>query len=107
MVSVMTSRKKDYERKYPPSYITRAELRHQLSLSDSVINRMIDKGLLPKPYDFDGNERWRWSLVENAIVQNNKIDLNEDGYEYDGVMAGIDNVSTKISNVAPKRGNSS
>lgn len=91
----MPHQKHVLKRAGPPAYLSRSELRHQLSLSDRVINRMMDKNLLPKPYDFDGNERWRWVEVELAILASKDNMLEDD--EADELMMGIQHVSQKAN----------
>ena len=56
---------------------------------------MISKGLLPKPLDFDGNLRWKWSEVEDFITKNNNIGEYSDCNEPDEIMTGIENVTSK------------
>ncbi len=77
---------------YPPAYISKSELRRQLSLSNGVIDRMMLKGLLPSPMDFDGNQRWQWSEVEAYIAKNNKIHDHDTDDEIDDIMAGINDI---------------
>ncbi|MGH1350222.1 MAG: helix-turn-helix transcriptional regulator [Methyloligellaceae bacterium] len=77
-----------------PAYISKRELKRQLSLSDGVIDRMVSKGLLPASLDFDGNQRWQWSEVEAYIAKNNKIYDHDSDNETDDIMAGINSVES-------------
>ncbi len=80
---------------YPPAYVSKSELRRQLSLSNGIIDRMVSKNLLPAPLDFDGNQRWQWSEVEAYVANNNKIHDHATENEIDDIIAGIDNVSSE------------
>ena len=93
----MSKRRSDTQRRHPPAYLSRSELRHQLSLSDPVIDRMIKKGLLPPPDDLDGNDRWRWEDVDAFIVSRRagELDLPDASDEDDEVLKGIRNVTQK------------
>lgn len=52
----------------PPSYVSRATLARELDVSESTIDEMVRRGVLPKPVKLSsGCVRWRWADIEAAL----------------------------------------
>lgn len=53
----------------PPSYVCRATLARELDLSESTVDEMVRRGVLPRPLHLSaGCVRWCWKDVENALA---------------------------------------
>jgi predicted DNA-binding transcriptional regulator AlpA len=52
-----------------PAYLSCASLAHELDVSETTVNEMVRRGVLPKPYKLSsGCVRWRWTEVELALA---------------------------------------
>jgi predicted DNA-binding transcriptional regulator AlpA len=53
----------------PSAYLSCASLARELDVSETTVNEMVRRGVLPKPYKLSaGCVRWRWSEVEAALA---------------------------------------
>lgn len=53
----------------PPSYVSRSTLAHELDVSESTVDEMVRRGVLPKPLRLSsGCVRWCWQDVQAALV---------------------------------------
>ncbi|GEP06771.1 hypothetical protein MOX02_48090 [Methylobacterium oxalidis] len=53
----------------PPSYLSRATLAQELDVSESTVDEMVRRGVLPKPLRLSsGCVRWCWQDVQAALV---------------------------------------
>ncbi len=52
-----------------PSYLSKAGLAHELSISETTVDEMVRRGVLPKPVRLSsGCIRWRWESVDMALA---------------------------------------
>jgi predicted DNA-binding transcriptional regulator AlpA len=52
-----------------PAYLSCASLARELDVSETTVNEMVRRGVLPTPYKLSsGCVRWRWSEVELALA---------------------------------------
>jgi predicted DNA-binding transcriptional regulator AlpA len=52
-----------------PAYLSCASLARELDVSETTVNEMVRRGVLPKPYKLSaGCVRWRWNEVEVALA---------------------------------------
>lgn len=53
----------------PPAYLSRASLAEQLDMSESTVDEMVRRGVLPRPLRLSsGCVRWSWAAVEAALA---------------------------------------
>lgn len=53
----------------PPSYLSKAGLAHELSISETTVDEMVRRGVLPRPVRLSsGCIRWRWETVDMALA---------------------------------------
>jgi predicted DNA-binding transcriptional regulator AlpA len=53
----------------PPSFMSRKELAWELSISESTIDELVRRGIIPKPTKLTpGCVRWSWTAVETALA---------------------------------------
>lgn len=53
----------------PPSFISRAELAWELSISQSTVDELVRRGVIPGPMKLTpGCVRWSWIAVEIALA---------------------------------------
>jgi predicted DNA-binding transcriptional regulator AlpA len=53
----------------PPSYMSRKELAWELSVSESTVDTLVRKGVIPPAVKLTtGCVRWWWSAVETALA---------------------------------------
>ena len=53
----------------PPAYVSRKTLARELDVSESTIDELVKRGILPKPIKLsNGCVRWRWEGVVLALV---------------------------------------
>jgi predicted DNA-binding transcriptional regulator AlpA len=69
----------------PPSFVSKATLAAELDMSESTVDSLVQRGLLPKPFKCGGSVRWRWADVSA------KLSTEMSGGE-DQFMAGVENV---------------
>ena len=52
----------------PPAYVSRSTLARELDMSESTVDEMVRRGVLPRPLRLSsGCVRWRWASVELAL----------------------------------------
>lgn len=52
-----------------PAYLTRASLAAELEISESTVDAMVRRGVIPKPVHLSsGCVRWRWESVDEALA---------------------------------------
>lgn len=69
----------------PPSYVSKATLAAELDMSETTVDSYVQRGLLPKPFKFDGSVRWCWAEVANSLAA-------QTGGGEDHFLSGLDNV---------------
>lgn len=53
----------------PPSFMSRAELAWELSISQSTVDELVRRGVIPGPVKLTpGCVRWSWTAVETALA---------------------------------------
>lgn len=53
----------------PSSFLSRASLAVELDISESTVDEMVRRGVLPKPLKLSsGCVRWSWMAVESALA---------------------------------------
>ena len=53
----------------PPSYLSRSTLASELDVSESTVDEMVRRGVLPRPLRLSsGCVRWSWQAVEQALA---------------------------------------
>lgn len=53
----------------PPSFMSRAELAWELSVSQSTVDELVRRGVIPGPMKLTpGCVRWSWTAVETALA---------------------------------------
>lgn len=73
----------------PPSYLSRASLARELDISESTVDEMVRRGILPQPARLStGCIRWSWDAVQAALAS-----LQTGGDTADPFMAGVANVT--------------
>lgn len=78
----------------PPSFLSRSSLAAELDISESTVDEMVRRGVLPKPVRLSpGCVRWSWLSVEAALASLGRP-VDEGGG--DPFMAGARN-ATKAS----------
>lgn len=74
----------------PPSFLSRASLAVELDISESTVDEMVRRGVLPKPVKLSsGCVRWSWIAVESALAS--LSGTSDDGG--DPFMAGAKNAT--------------
>ncbi|EEW24020.1 phage transcriptional regulator, AlpA [Rhodobacter ferrooxidans] len=69
----------------PPAYPSKATLAAELDMSESTVDDLTKRGLLPKPIKLGGSLRWCWAAVDASMKP-------QGGGEDDKFMAGLKNV---------------
>jgi predicted DNA-binding transcriptional regulator AlpA len=78
-------------RERPPSYLSRATLAAELDISESTVDEMVRRGVLPKPIRLStGCVRWSWIAVESALAS---IGSATDDTASDPFMSGVRNAA--------------
>jgi predicted DNA-binding transcriptional regulator AlpA len=71
----------------PPSFMSRKELSWELSISESTVDELVRRDVIPKPIKLTpGCVRWSWTAVESRLAAS--ADTADDGDPY---MAGAIN----------------
>jgi predicted DNA-binding transcriptional regulator AlpA len=71
----------------PPSFMSRKELAWELSVSESTIDELVRRGVIPSATKLTpGCVRWSWTAVETALAS-----LNGTSDDGDPFMAGARN----------------
>lgn len=71
----------------PPSYVSKATLAAELDISESTVDALVQRGILPRPIKVGGSVRWNWAQVDAALV------ASASSPEVDPFMNGLSNVS--------------
>jgi len=70
----------------PPSYVSKATLAAELDVSESTVDALVQRGVLPKPVRVGGSVRWSWAQVDASLAATNTA------AEADPFMQGVANV---------------
>jgi predicted DNA-binding transcriptional regulator AlpA len=74
-----------------PAYMSKATLATTLDISESTVDEMVRRGVLPKPVRLSsGCVRWRWETVDAALAS---MMPRADGEVADPYMRGIKNAA--------------
>ena len=66
---ISTRRQQPPARVLGPAYLSRASLAAALEISESTVDEMVRRGIIPKPVRLSpGCVRWRWDTVDAALV---------------------------------------
>lgn len=71
----------------PPSYVSKATLAAELDISESTVDVLVHRGVLPKPIKVGGSVRWNWAQVDASLG------ANTISSEVDPFIQGVSNVS--------------
>ncbi|GGD30881.1 helix-turn-helix transcriptional regulator [Sinisalibacter lacisalsi] len=71
----------------PPSYVSKATLAAELDISETTVDTLVQRGVLPKPVKVGGSVRWSWAQVDASLAAANTAP------EADPFMKGVSNVS--------------
>jgi predicted DNA-binding transcriptional regulator AlpA len=71
----------------PPSYVSKATLAAELDISESTVDALVQRGILPKPIKMGGSVRWSWAQVDASLA------ASASSPESDPFMQGLSNVS--------------
>ncbi len=53
----------------PPSYLSKTALAAEICVSESTIDEMVQRGVIPQPVRLSpGCVRWRWETVDMALA---------------------------------------
>jgi predicted DNA-binding transcriptional regulator AlpA len=65
----------------PPSFMSRKELAWELSISESTVDELVRRGIIPKAMKLTpGCVRWSWTAVEAALAS--LADTADDGDQF-------------------------
>jgi len=70
----------------PPSYVSKATLAAELDVSESTVDALVQRGILPKPIKMGGSVRWSWAQVDASLA------ASAASPEADPFMRGVANV---------------
>lgn len=71
----------------PAAYLSRESLASELQISESQVDSLVMRAILPKPIRMHGSVRWRWAEVDAALMA-----LGQGG-EVDPFMQGVGRVA--------------
>lgn len=54
-------------------YLTKSELAEAISISESTVDEMVRRGVLPPPIDLAGFKRWKWDDARHAWANRTRI----------------------------------
>ena len=69
----------------PPSFVSKATLAAELDISETTVDALVQRGVLPKPVRVGGSVRWSWAQVDACLCATNAP-------EADPFMQGVSNV---------------
>lgn len=74
-----------------PHYMSRSTLADALEISESTVDEMVKRGVLPKPVKLSaGCVRWRWETVDQALASMGAPNQQSpSGNENEGVQRAI------------------
>lgn len=76
----------------PPAYPSKGTLAAELEVSESTIDEMVKRGVLPRPLKLSsGCVRWCWADVELALAA---LKHGPDSAPSDPFLTGVRNVTT-------------
>lgn len=76
----------------PASYLSRASLAAELDMSESTVDEMVRRGVLPRPIRLsNGCVRWCWNSVEACLASLNPE--AKDSAPVDPYLAGVKNAA--------------
>lgn len=79
----------------PPAFLSRASLAAELDMSESTVDEMVRRGVLPRPLRLsNGCVRWSWAAVESALAS--LVPTLDDG-PADPLMTGARNAAKAAS----------
>ncbi len=70
----------------PPSFVSKATLAAELDVSETTVDNLVQRGILPKPIRLGGSVRWPWAQVVASLGASSATP------EADPFMQGINNV---------------
>jgi len=71
----------------PPSYVSKVTLAAELDISESTVDALVQRGILPKPIRMGGSVRWSWAQVDASLAASSASS------ELDPFMQGLSNVT--------------
>jgi len=71
----------------PPSYVSKVTLAAELDISESTVDALVQRGILPKPIRVGGSVRWNWAQVDASLSS------HAASPEADPFMQGLNNVT--------------
>jgi predicted DNA-binding transcriptional regulator AlpA len=71
----------------PPSYVSKATLAAELDISETTVDALVQRGVLPKPVRVGGSVRWSWAQVDASLAASHTAP------KADPFMEGVSNVS--------------
>lgn len=71
----------------PPSYVSKVTLAAELDISESTVDALVQRGVLPKPIRVGGSVRWSWAQVDASLS------ASHGAPDADPFMQGLSNVS--------------
>lgn len=76
--------------KHPAPYLSKASLADALEISESTVDEMVRRGVLPRPVKLSaGCVRWRWETVDRALASMGETP-QESPKATDGVQRAIE-----------------
>lgn len=74
-----------------PSYLSKASLATELDVSESTVDEMVRRGVIPKPVRLSaGCVRWRWETVDQALASLAETGNSSPSQEQAGVVRAIE-----------------
>lgn len=75
----------------PPAFLSKRTLARELDMSESTVDQMVIRGVLPKPIRMSsGCVRWSWQSVERSLASLEGTDQTE---EVDPFIVGARNAA--------------
>jgi|GEM_PF-1779202 Predicted transcriptional regulator len=76
---------------FSKKYLSRKSLAFALDMSESTVDELVRRGVLPKPLRLSsGSVRWRWEAVDEALAA---LSPGSNTEASDPYLAGVENVS--------------
>jgi len=81
----------------PPSYLGKASLAAELDVSESTVDELVRRGVLPQPLRLShGCVRWSWAAVQAALASLQGT-VNDNAQDQDPYMVGARNAAQATS----------
>ena len=77
----------------PMLLLSRAKLARALDVSESTVDELVRRGVMPRPIKLGGCVRWSLSMVEEAIAS---LSGTSDNTAADPYMAGVNDAAKAI-----------